>query len=109
MGDFFTAGAAVIMAKAATIGASFLMAVISVLIDRNHHTPVSGFLAIVAGTLMGVIAATSIVALMNWPEQVGYAIAGIFAISGNNLIRWLLRASNDPLSIWDRIRGKKET
>lgn len=59
----------------------------------------SAILAIIAGTVMGVIAASAIVALMDWPEQTGYGVASVFAISGNNLIKWLLRVSQDPTSL----------
>lgn len=108
MGDFLTAGVALVSAKFLTIMAAFSMALISVGIDSKRYTLPSAILAIIAGTIVGVIAASSITALMGWNESVGYGIASIFAISAQNLIKWLLRASQDPLSIWQRIRGTKD-
>ena len=99
MGDFLTAGVTLFWAKFATIMAALTMAGIAVAIDAKRHSPLSAVLAIFAGTVMGVIAASSIVALMGWPESVGYGVASIFAISGNNLVKWLLRVSQDPTSL----------
>ncbi len=76
-------------------------------LDAKRHSLPSALLAIFAGTVVGVIAASSITTLMGWQEQVGYGIASIAAVSSNNLIKWLLRASQDPLSFWDRFRGKE--
>jgi hypothetical protein len=45
---------------------------------------------------------------MGWQEQVGYGIASIAAVSANNLVKWLLRISSDPLTAWERFRGKKD-
>jgi len=108
LGDFLTAGVAIISAKFLTIMAAFSMAIVSVGIDSKKYTFPSAILAIFAGTIVGVIAASSIIALMGWSEQVGYGVASIFAISAQNLIKWLLRASQDPLSLWQRIRGGKD-
>lgn len=82
------------------------MATVAVLIDLRKHTLASALLAIIAGTALGIIGASSIVALMGWPEQVGYGVASIFSISGNNLVKWLLRISKDPTELWDKWRGK---
>ncbi len=79
----------------------------AVLIDARRHTLLSALLAIIAGTIVGVIAASSITSLMGWPEQVGYGVSAVFAISGNNLIKWLLRVSKDPSELLDIWRGKK--
>lgn len=83
------------------------MAVFSVLVDAKRHSPLSAMLAIVVGTVTGVIAASSIVAIMGWPEQAGYGVASIAAISSNNLIKWILRISSDPLSAWSKWRSGK--
>jgi hypothetical protein len=100
-------GLALLTAKAAVIAASALMAIASVLVDMRKHTFASALLAIVIGTAVGVIAASSVVAIMGWPEQAGYGVAGIFAISGQNIVKWLLRVSADPLKLWKDWRGKK--
>ncbi len=78
---------------------------IAVGLDAKRHSFPSALMAIFAGTVVGVIAATSIVALMGWPEQVGYGISAVAAVSGNNLVKWLLRASVDPMSLWQRFKG----
>lgn len=108
MGDFITASVTILSAKFLTIMAAFSMAIVSVGIDSKKYTFPSAMLAVFAGTIVGVIAATSITALMGWSEQVGYGVASIFAISAQNLIKWLIRSSQDPLSLWQRIRGDKE-
>lgn len=74
------------------------MAGISVAIDSKRHSPLSALLAVIAGTVMGVIGATSVVAIMGWPDAAGYGVASLFGIAGNNLIKWLLRVSHDPTS-----------
>lgn len=107
MNNFIMDGLALLTAKAAVIAASALMAIASVLVDMRKHTFVSALLAIVVGTAVGVIAASSVVAIMGWPEQAGYGVAGIFAISGQNIVKWLLRVSADPLKLWKEWRGKK--
>ncbi len=79
--------------------AALIMAGIAVAVDAKRHNPLSALLAIIAGTVMGVIGASSVVAIVGWPEQAGYGVASILAISGNNLIKWLLRVSQDPTSM----------
>ncbi len=106
MNNLFTDGVALLLAKAGIIAAAAGMAIVSTLINAKKHTLPSAILAIVAGTIMGVIAASSIVALMGWPEQVGYGISAIFAISGEGLVKSLIRISNDPLASWKNWRGK---
>lgn len=81
------------------------MAIIAVGLDARRHTFPSAILAIFAGTVVGVIAASSICAMFGLPEQVGYGISAIAAVSANNLVKWLLRVSVDPLSLWQRFRG----
>ncbi len=75
------------------------MAGIAVGLDAKRHSFPSAMLAIFAGTVVGVIAASSITALFGWDERVGYGIASIAAVSSNNLVRWLLRISQDPTSL----------
>lgn len=106
MNDFLASGVAILSAKFLTILASLTMAVFSVLVDAKRHSPASAFLAIIVGTVTGVIAASAIVSIMGWPEQAGYGVASVAAISSNNLIKWLLRVSNDPLSALNKWRGK---
>lgn len=106
MNQLFVEGVALLIAKAGIIAAAVTMAVVSVLINSKKHTLPSALLAIIAGTILGVIAASSIVALMGWPEQVGYGISAIFAISGDGLVKSLIRMANDPLSTWKNWRGK---
>ncbi len=108
MSDFFSSALTLIGAKILTILASFSMALISVGIDSKKYTLPSAIMAIFAGTVVGVIAASSITALMGWSESVGYGIASIFAISAQNLIKWILRSSQDPITLWQRIRGVKD-
>ncbi len=107
MNSFWLDGLAVLTAKAATIAASFSMAVIAVAIDARRHSWGSAVLAVICGTIMGVIAATSIVSLMGWPDQVGYGIASIFAIAGDRLVKAIMRYADNPLSAWNKWRGKK--
>ncbi len=107
MGDFLSAGVAIVSAKFLTIMAAFSMAIVSVGLDARRHSFPSAVLAIFAGTIVGVISASSLLALFNLPEQVGYGIASIAAVSANNLVRWLLVASQDPLGLWANFRGKK--
>ncbi len=75
------------------------MAAISVGLDAKRHSMGSAILAIFAGTVVGVIAASSITALFGWDERVGYGISAVAAVSSNNLIKWLLRVSQDPTSL----------
>lgn len=84
------------------------MAIIAVGLDAKRHSFPSAVMAIFAGTVVGVIAASSICSLMGLSEQVGYGISAIAAVSGNNIVKWLLRSSVDPLSLWERFRGKKD-
>lgn len=95
------------MAKIGTIMASLSMAVIAVSIDAKRHNWLSAILAIIAGTVTGVIAASAIVALMGWPEQTGYGVASVFAIAGDRLVKWIMRMADDPASLLNLWRGKK--
>lgn len=83
------------------------MAIAGVLLDLRKHTLASAILSVLIGTLVGVIAASSIIPIMNWPDSAGYGVSAIFGISGNNLSKSLLRASANPLSSWNKWRGKK--
>ncbi len=107
MNSFWLDGLALLTAKAALIGASAVMAIAGVLLDLRKHTLASAILAVIIGTLVGVIAASSIIPMMNWPQESGYGISAVFGISGNNLAKSLLRASANPLSSWNKWRGKK--
>lgn len=107
MNDWFSAGVTLFMTKAGIILASVSMATFAVLSDAKRHTFWSAILAIVTGTTMGVIAAASIVALMGWPEQVGYGVASVFAIAGDRLIKSIMRAAENPLSAWNQWRNKE--
>ncbi len=107
MNNFLVDGLALLTAKAAVIAASALMAIASVLVEMKKHTLLSALLAIFVGTVVGVIAASSVVAVMGWPEQAGYGVAGIFAISGQNLVRFFIKASADPVKTWKDWRGKQ--
>ena len=107
MNNFWIDGLALLTAKAALIGASAVMAIAGVLLDLRKHTLASAMLSIIIGTFVGVIAAASIVPIMGWPDAAGYGVSAIFAISGNNLVKSLLRASANPLSSWNKWRGKK--
>jgi hypothetical protein len=104
--EFWFQGVALASAKAATIAASFLMAVIAVLIDMKNHTWPSAILAVLCGTVLGVISAISIVSLMGWTEQVGYGVSAIFGIAGNGLVKWIIKMSQDPSKLLDMWRKK---
>jgi len=110
LNNFITAGVALISAKFLVIITSMTMAVIAVGLDAQKHTLPSALFAIFAGTVIGVVAAVTLVALFGWSESVGYGVASIASISGNNLVKWLLRVSQDPTSLlrlwWNR--GGKE-
>ena len=99
MGDFITTSVAVISAKFLIIITSLTMAVIAVGLDARKHTLPSALFAIFAGTVIGVVSAVALVALFGWSEAVGYGVASIASISGNNLVKWLLKISQDPTSI----------
>lgn len=105
MGDFLSGAFTLVSAKLLTILASMTMATIAVGLDAKRHSFPSAVLAIFAGTVVGVISATSICALFGWSEQIGYGISAIAAVSANNLVKWLLRVSVDPLSLWQRFKG----
>lgn len=106
LNNLFESGVGLLVAKAGIVAISAGMAIVAVLMNSKKHTLPSAILAIIAGTVLGVIAASSIVALMDWPEQVGYGISAVFAISGEGLVKTLIRISNDPLSAWSKWRGK---
>lgn len=105
MDEILRGAFSLLSAKLFTIGASFVMATIAVGLDAKRHSLPSALLAIFAGTVVGVIAATSICSLMGWNEQIGYGVSAVAAVSANNLVKWLLRVSADPLSLWQRFKG----
>lgn len=107
MDDFIRGAFTLLSAKLLTIISSVTMAGIAVGLDAKRHSFPSAVLAIFAGTVVGVISATSICALMGFDERVGYGISAVAAVSANNLIKWLLRTSEDPLTLWQRFRGGK--
>ena len=104
MNSFITGTLALLTAKFLVILSSFTMATVSVSLDAKKHNWVSAILAVFCGTVTGVIAASSIVALMGWPESTGYGVASIFAIAGERLVKSIMRAADNPLGAWSRWR-----
>jgi len=97
---------ALLASKAATIIASFVMALLAVLLDIRRHNLLTGLLAVLSGMTVAVLATDPIVANLNLPGDWSHAIAGALGISGRNIIVWCGLVSRDPLAFWDRIRGK---
>jgi len=82
-------------------------AVIGVALEFRRHTLVTAILAIISGVGVAWFGTDAIVTILNLPPVASNAVAAILGISGRNLISWWLSASKDPISVWDRIRGKK--
>ena len=92
--------------KVSTLFASFVMAVLAVLLDIKRHNLVTGLLAVAAGMAVAVLATDAIIVGLKLSHEWSYAVSGMLGISGRNLIIWLSLVSKDPLALWDRIRGK---
>jgi len=85
--------------KVATFIASFTGAVISVVVDFRSHDFLTALGAIFAGVFIAVIASDATVEFFNLSGTWGNGIAGIYGITGRNLVMWLRKASQDPTSI----------
>lgn len=92
--------------KVSTLAASFIMALLAVLLDIKRHSVVTGVLAVITGMAVAVLATDPIVANLSLPGDWSHAVAGVLGISGRNLIIWVSLVSKDPMALWDRIRGK---
>jgi hypothetical protein len=86
--------------------ASVFGAVIGVALEFRRHTLITGILAIVSGVGVAWFGTDAIVSILSLPPNASNAVAAVLGISGRNLISWWLSASKDPISIWDRLRGK---
>lgn len=92
--------------KVSTLLASFIMAVLAVLLDIKRHSLLTGVLAVISGMAVAVLATDAIVSNLSLPGDWSHAIAGVLGISGRNLVIWVSLVSKDPLALWDRLRGK---
>ncbi len=93
--------------KVTTLAASFIMALLAVLLDIRRHSFVTGVLAVICGMAVAVLATDPIVANLNLPGDWSHAVAGVLGISGRNLVIWVGLVSKDPLAAWNRWRGKE--
>jgi hypothetical protein len=91
--------------KLSTLIASFVMAVLAVVLDIRRHSLVSGLLAVVAGMAVAGLATEAIITGLGLPHEASYAVAGVLGISGRNIVIWITLVSKDPLTLWERIRG----
>ena len=91
----------------ASFVASVFGAAIGVALEFRRHTWATGTLAIISGVGVAYFGTDAIVTILNLPPVASNAVAAVLGISGRNLISWWLSASKDPMSVWDRIRGKK--
>ena len=92
--------------KVTSIAASFIMALLAVLLDIKRHSFVTGVLAVFCGMAVAVLATDPVVANLNLPGDWSHATAGILGISGRNLVIWIGLISKDPTALWDRWRAK---
>lgn len=91
----------------ASLFASFLGAAIGVALEFRRHTWATAVLALISGVFVAYFGTDPIVSILGLPANAGNAVAAVLGISGRNLISFWLSASKDPISLWDRIRGKK--
>lgn len=85
--------------KVATLIASFAGAVASIVVDFRNHDFLTALGAIFAGVFIAAIASEPTVEFFKLSGSWGDGIAGIYGITGRNLVMWLRKASQDPTSI----------
>lgn len=93
--------------KVTTLAASFIMALLAVLLDIKRHSLVTGILAVISGMAVAVLATDPILANLNLPGDWSHAVAGVLGISGRNLVIWIGLVSKDPMALWERWWGKR--
>jgi len=94
--------------KVATLVSSAVAAIVSVALDWRSYDPVTAVASVVAGVFVAVVGTELTLALIGAsdnPGSWGYAVAGVYGISGCNIVRWLKRASVDPPQLVKDILG----
>ena len=82
--------------KVATIIASFIGAAVSVLVEFRSHDFLTALGAIMAGVFIAVIASDMTVEFFELSDSWRNGVAGIYGITGRNLVMWVRRISQDP-------------
>ncbi len=95
--------------KLATIVTAFIGAILSIGVDLKSHTKLTAFGSLLAGVFIAAIATEPTIEFFNLSITWGHAVAGIYGISGRNLVVWISRASKNPEGIVSAILklGKK--
>lgn len=95
--------------KLATIITAFIGAVLSIGIDIKSHTVLTAFGSLIAGVFIAAIATEPTIEFFDLSVTWGHAVAGVYGISGRNLVISISRASKNPEGIISAILklGKK--
>jgi hypothetical protein len=97
--------------KVATLISSGVAAVVSVALDWRSYDPITAVASVFAGMFVAVVGTEltlSLIGATDNPGSWGYAVAGVYGISGCNVIRWLKRASVDPPQLLKDLLGIKK-
>ncbi|MBP1862160.1 hypothetical protein [Rhizobium herbae] len=96
--------------KIATMISASIAAVISVAIEWRSHDRVTAIGSIVAGVFVAAVATEATLEFLGVANSGtwSHAVAGLYGITGRNLIIWARRASNDPPEFIRTILGIKK-
>ncbi len=82
--------------KSATLVVSLVGAALAVVFDLKSHSFLTALGSLLAGIFIAAIATEATVEFFDLSKTWGHAVAGIYGISGRNLVVWISRASKDP-------------